>query len=270
MSDQQDSAPHRRKDRAYFATQIKIRWNKACEGILEIGWLIIDARRTLPRDEYGKFVANDLPFNYSTLQKLQSIAESDRINDPKNRSLLPHSWNTLYEIIHLSDDGFEAGISRGIIRPKVTWKEVKALREEFDPELQIRRAKKSAARVHTGNVVPLRNSGETNQQSPAPKQPRRPKSAAPAQTAPTAEEDTTEALSAEIAPDDTPVSTAPNAPSIAPPLPATVPLLNLVVSYLRRDVTDDRRNALLEDLQRIRLTHPFIDAVQIRMLDGDS
>lgn len=121
------------KDRAYFRTEIRLRWNKARESVLEVGRLIIEAKMTLPKEEYGKFINNDLPFDYSVIQKLKRLAESQRINDPKNRSLLPHSWNTLHEIMQLPEEVFQRGVAQGIIHENCQWKDVKSLRPPPTP-----------------------------------------------------------------------------------------------------------------------------------------
>lgn len=123
-------------DRTYFAAQVRLRWNKARKSILEVGHLLVDAKEMLPPEEYRRFFSEDVPFDYSTLQKLRFLAQNARINDPRNEGLLPHSWNTLCEIAHLSDDAWEAGIERHIVHPGCRWKEVKALRREFDPEVK--------------------------------------------------------------------------------------------------------------------------------------
>ena len=131
----EESAQPLIKDLAYFAKQIRLRWTKARESILEVGHLILEARKTLTTEEYSKFRKTDLPFDYSVLQKLCALAESKRLNDPKNASLLPHSWNTLYEIMQLPDEAFDAGVNDGTIRQDSQWKEIKELRERFDPPL---------------------------------------------------------------------------------------------------------------------------------------
>lgn len=144
------------KDRAYFAKAIRLRWSKARESVLEVGRLIVEARKTLTPEEYSKFRKVDLPFDYSVLQKLCALAESKRINDPKNKSLLPNSWNTLYEIMQLPDKAFELGKSEGIINEKTPWKRVRELRELYDPTLKKTPATPKHTVTATAQAVPLR------------------------------------------------------------------------------------------------------------------
>jgi hypothetical protein len=142
------------KDRTYFAKQIRLRWTKARESILEVGRLIVEARKTLSAEEYSKFRKVDLPFDYSVLQKLSALAENERINDSKNRKFLPHSWNTLVEIMNLPDEAFEFGTKEGILNEKTTWKQVKELRDKFDPPLP-KPPGKSTTATTTGRAVPV-------------------------------------------------------------------------------------------------------------------
>ena len=270
QSNQTATATAVTKDRAYFSNQIRLRWNKARESILEVGGLLIEARRSLARDEYQKFIKVDLPFNYSTLQKLKALAESDRINDPKNKDLLPHSWNTLYEIVHLSDEAFKAGIDRGIIHPDATWKGIKALRDEFDPELQAKRRTKAAAKLHGGSVIPLR----THPTRPQTKSQSTSKPAGPIPDAsPVASEYGPEnftALNETVTREPTGAAAGTAAPTSAPfvaPVSASVPVLNRIVAYLRDEVTDDQRKTVLADLRAVKSKYSFIDAVQISVVD---
>jgi septum formation topological specificity factor MinE len=138
--DLQVGPPAPKRDRTYFAAQVCLRWNKARESILEVGHLLVEAKRTLSPDEYQAFTADDVPFDYSTLQKLCYLSENARINDPRNQDRLPHSWNTLYEIAHLPDDAFAAGIERDTINVRCQCKDIKALRREFGRKPKVKAA----------------------------------------------------------------------------------------------------------------------------------
>ncbi len=257
------------KDRAYFVEQINLRWNKARQSILQVGWLLIEARQILPPDEYTKLLQVDLCFHYSTLQKLKSLAESDRINDPKNRDLLPHSWNTLYEIIHLSEEAFQTGIERGIIRKDVTWKEVKALRDEFDPELQIKKAKRASARVYGSGKTTQRNlSGARSSGAVVSTQ------ASEAQATPgnLGEEISDRGEDGRFNVEGAVPSTAtpePSAPPAEAPSTASVSIVNRIEAILSSDVPEDQQRALLDDLHRLKSKYPFIAVVHISVLEPD-
>jgi hypothetical protein len=265
------SEPEPIKNRAYFARLIRLRWNKARDSILEVGHLIIEARRTLPPDEYQKLRKVDLPFDYSTLQKLQRLAESERVNDPKNHDLLPHSWNTLYEIIHLSDEAFQAGIDRGIIHPEVTWKEIKKLRDEFDPELAMKRAKRAAAKSQDTSVIPLRKS-RANHQTVRPAPATEVASAVGATLSVIGEETPdTEADEAVIVEGiGSAHATGPRAAAPSEALvSASVPVLNRIVAYVTDEIPQDQRDALLDDLRRLKSKHPFISTIQILVMERE-
>lgn len=270
--------PVQTKDRTYFANQIRIRWSKARESILEVGRLIIQARETLPREEYSKFIKNDLPFNYSTLQKLKNLAQNEKINDPKNKDLLPHSWNTLCEVIHLSDEAFEAGIQRKIIRPDCQWKEVKTLREEFDPELAVKRANKASARVNAGKVIPMPKRSSRTAKTPqssskdARTETAHPQAGSDAAEAPLETTTSTAARSPEDIPADSAdacaleahvTDAAPDESVVATTGTPTTPPQNRVVVFLSKDVADrnaDGMSVLKDLLHRLIVQCPFIEA----------
>jgi len=125
-------AATQRQQRSYYITEINARWNKSLDGIIGIGKLLLDAEKTLDKQEYIRLTKKDLPFSYSVLRKFIRLASCSRITNPANRSILPHSWNTLYEISQMSATCFETAKKQGIITPKCHWLAVKAYRDKHE------------------------------------------------------------------------------------------------------------------------------------------
>ncbi len=131
------SATHvaqQKQQRSYYVTEINARWNKSLDGIIGIGTLLLDAEKTLDKQEYIRLTRKDLPFTYSVLRKFMRLASCSRITDPANRSILPHSWNTLYEISQMAAASFEKAKALKIITPKCQWRVIKAHRDKFEPK----------------------------------------------------------------------------------------------------------------------------------------
>ena len=95
-----------------------LRGRKQVEGILSVSQLLRDAEGELTdieqMDLYG-----ELPFSKSTADKLLSIANDKRLNDPTYKKYLPPHWTTLYEMTQLDDKTFKEGIAKGLINPAV-------------------------------------------------------------------------------------------------------------------------------------------------------
>lgn len=101
-----------------YADKISSAWQKAVDGILSVSQLLKQAETDLSdveqMDLYG-----ELPFSKSTADKLLSIANDKRLNDPTYKKYLPPHWTTLYEMTQLDDKTFKEGIAEGLINPAV-------------------------------------------------------------------------------------------------------------------------------------------------------
>ena len=101
-----------------YAQKITDAWQKAVDGILSVGQLLREAENSLNPVEQIDLYA-ELPFSQSTADKLLSIANDKRLNDPTYRKYLPPHWTTLYEMTQLDDKTFKSGIAAGLINPAV-------------------------------------------------------------------------------------------------------------------------------------------------------
>jgi hypothetical protein len=97
------------------------------EATIEIGKLLIAARKNLKQGEFIKMIKNDLPFSRFTANKLMKIARDPRI--VAHVKHLPPHWGTLYEIALLRDEFYEA-LERGIIHPDAQRKDITEFRNE--------------------------------------------------------------------------------------------------------------------------------------------
>lgn len=129
-----------------FANQILDAWHRAVDGIIEVGMLCVHARETLHRKDL-KDLMKKLRMSDSTFSKLAKIAQDSRITAQKNRSMLPSSYGTLYEITLLSDSEFDTALKEGVITPTTERRTVHALRSsETGPT---KRTKSAQEKVRT-------------------------------------------------------------------------------------------------------------------------
>jgi len=103
---------------------IRRRWRNTFEDVIETGCLLIlngFSARDFPRrkpanDEDTQF----LQLTYHTARRLMMIAESERINNPADRNVMPDSWYTLYLISWMPRSMFEKGKVVGVIHRTCT------------------------------------------------------------------------------------------------------------------------------------------------------
>ena len=101
-----------------YADKITSAWQKAVDGILSVASLLNEAEQTLnPAEQIDLY--DELPFSKSTADKLISIGDDKRLNNPTYRKYLPPHWTTLYEMTLLDDKTFKEGIADGLINPAV-------------------------------------------------------------------------------------------------------------------------------------------------------
>jgi hypothetical protein len=118
--------------REFFKKKIHYWWNKSIEGILETGWILVEAQATLSADEWAKFVKNDVPFDYSILRKLMKLAQDTKISDPKYKDRLPASWTSLYEIAMMTPATLELGVRKGVVVRTASFQSLRAFRIQHD------------------------------------------------------------------------------------------------------------------------------------------
>ena len=153
-----------KKDRGYYQSQIKLRWNQAHKAIMAVCHLIVDARINLEADEWKAFVEEDCPFDYSVLQKFMNMASHPGLNDPANEKHLPNSWTALYEIMQMKESTFRIGVQKGIINPGCKLADLKNLREKLETP---KRKKASAAAKPKGKDSTAATTVEAPKATPA-------------------------------------------------------------------------------------------------------
>ena len=84
--------------RAEWAASIRDMWTAAAESFIGAGRELIDAKAVLPHGDFQAMVDAELPFGARTARRLMEIAGDERITNPTHGSLLPASWQTLYEL----------------------------------------------------------------------------------------------------------------------------------------------------------------------------
>jgi len=104
------------RTRANFADAISRLWRDAEENFLSIGRYLNHAKTVLQHGEFMEMMERDLPFRYSTGNRLMKVAAAlDGGELPVER--LPPSYAAVYEILTLSPVEREEALSREIIRP---------------------------------------------------------------------------------------------------------------------------------------------------------
>src|SRR5260370_3977856 len=118
------------KSRMEVVNHIRRRWRNTFEDVIETGCLLLlngFAPRDFPRrkpagDEDTQF----LQLSYHTARRLMLIAESERVNNPADRGIMPDSWYTLYLIAWMPKSMFERGKAAGVIHRTCTQEDIAA------------------------------------------------------------------------------------------------------------------------------------------------
>jgi hypothetical protein len=140
--------PHRRmrqdlaelRTRANFADAIGEAWTEAEENFTTIGRYLNHAKSMLNHGEFMGMVESDLPFRYSTANRLMKVAAAlDAGALPADR--LPPSYATVYELLTLSDEERRQAIKEGVVRPDMQRKDVIEFRKRLRQPDQNKRAK---------------------------------------------------------------------------------------------------------------------------------
>ena len=131
-----------------FVKNISAAWRKALDGILEAGRLLNEAHNRLDDKAWHNMVTNDLPFTRRTAEKLQKIANDNRLTSRKHQKFLPPRWTTLHELTYLTDDEFQGAITVGTIHPDLERKDAKELAVENK-----RQTKAKLNSVKSGNTI---------------------------------------------------------------------------------------------------------------------
>lgn len=111
-----------------WAIRIAARWRMGVESIIATGRLINEAKKALPHGAFGKMIREQLPFGERQAQMLMVIGSHPRLSNPQHIALLPPTLGTIYDAVRLSDDEWDMGVQRGIIRPDMERADIEQIR----------------------------------------------------------------------------------------------------------------------------------------------
>jgi len=118
------------RTRANFAEAIRGVWTEAEENFSAIGRYLNHAKSVLNHGEFMGMIETDLPFRYSTANRLMKVAAAlDAGALPADR--LPPSYATVYELLTLSESERQQAIKEGIVRPDMQRKDVTEFRRRM-------------------------------------------------------------------------------------------------------------------------------------------
>jgi hypothetical protein len=138
MRDVEVLSPYRRsridlaklRTRANFVEAIGEVWAEAEENFTAIGRYLNHAKSVLNHGEFIGMIEADLPFHYSTANRLMKVAAAlDAGALPVDK--LPPSYATVYELLTLSEDERRQAIEEGVVRPDMQRKDVTEFRKRL-------------------------------------------------------------------------------------------------------------------------------------------
>ena len=117
------------RTRANFVEAIGEVWAEAEENFTAIGRYLNHAKSVLNHGEFIGMIEADLPFHYSTANRLMKVAAAlDAGALPVEK--LPPSYATVYELLTLSEDERRQAIEEeGVVRPDMQRKDVTEFRK---------------------------------------------------------------------------------------------------------------------------------------------
>jgi hypothetical protein len=129
-------APNRLKEvvvmaaltRKAWVAKIAAAWKNAIDAVFQTGDVLLEAKRDLSHGSFLQMIRKDLPFGPRTAQMLMVIAKDKRLRpNAKPASYLPASWTVLHVLNQLPDQEFSAALTAGIISPKMTRADARAI-----------------------------------------------------------------------------------------------------------------------------------------------
>jgi hypothetical protein len=142
-----------------FAKRITVAWQKTVKSILEVGHLLLAAKKKLPHGDFTAMVQNDLPFGIRTAECLMAIARHSRLAkaNPHTCASLPSSWRALYELSRLSVRQFDAALREGRIFADLTVTEASWLADNAETKRQARYEPATLELRVTHDTIPVRS-----------------------------------------------------------------------------------------------------------------
>jgi hypothetical protein len=137
--------------RAGFINRITAAWQKTVQSILDVGHLLLVAKKKLPHGDFMAMVETDLPFSSRTAECLMSIARHPRLAkaNPHTCANLPTGWRALYELSRLPVRQFDALLQDRRICADTTVNEARCLADSAEWE---RRAQYETAQPATVSI----------------------------------------------------------------------------------------------------------------------
>jgi N6-adenosine-specific RNA methylase IME4 len=134
-------AARKRKSRPIWAREIKGKWEKSVQSIIETGRTLQRAKAALPHGQFLKMIQSDLPFKQRTAQMLMRISQNPVISNAKNISLLPASWTILHEMTLFSQPDLKSALKKGELGPDTRLSDLK----QYNTQLRQRNNEKGRA-----------------------------------------------------------------------------------------------------------------------------
>jgi hypothetical protein len=109
-----------------FAERFETEWKKTIEGIIGAGKVVQEAKDELGYGKYGAFLEK-IELSERIAEMLMTIARNKDLSNPKNFSVLPPRYTSLYRLGLLPEGRVQELINFGKIHRFMRGKEVKAL-----------------------------------------------------------------------------------------------------------------------------------------------
>lgn len=113
-----------------YETAVRRLWGEAKSRWLAIGELLLEWKGETPRGEFMQLVADRLPFEHATANKLMIIAEAVA-KSPALSQALPPTYTVAYEVVSLPEPVRREAIEKGLITPDTTRKVIVDLKKKL-------------------------------------------------------------------------------------------------------------------------------------------
>ena len=134
-----------------WAAQIQSKLSASVAAIIEVGRLLLDAKKALGHGRYTKMVESKLPFNVRQAQYYSRIARNAVLSNAQNAAYLPRSVNQLCLLARLRDEDLieiiadvKARLANGEQVNTDSPKQWKAYRKKYDQQALPKEGEKAA------------------------------------------------------------------------------------------------------------------------------
>jgi Protein of unknown function (DUF3102) len=124
-----------------WADRITVQLGKTVESIIEVGRLLVRAKKDLSHGEFGRLFSDHLvPFGQGTGERLMAVANHPVLSNSAHGPTLPPSWRTLYELTKADQSKLKAALRDGRITPDLKRRDI----DELLPATRTRTARKAS------------------------------------------------------------------------------------------------------------------------------